>query len=256
LNIDASLVDRAIGPRTRAILPVHLYGRPAPMRALRSLAQGRGLRLIEDCAQSTGAESDAGRTGSVGDAGCFSFYPTKNLGAYGDGGMVVSSDTELVRRARLLRTYGWQERDLSVEPGYNSRLDELQAAILSVKLTHLDAWNRRRVEIAARYDAGFRETVGVVPPAVETGHVWHLYVVRVAERDRVRRSLAERGIGTGVHYPVPLHRQPAYQAFGEGRRFPHTEAASAEILSLPMYPQLLDSEVDRVVGAVKAAVDG
>jgi dTDP-4-amino-4,6-dideoxygalactose transaminase len=254
LNLDVAAVEAALNPRTRAVLPVHLYGRPAPMTRLRSLCQERGLRLIEDCAQAVGATSDAGRAGSVGDLGCFSFYPTKNLGAYGDGGMVVSSDPELINQLRLLRTYGWEPRDFSLTLGFNSRLDELQAALLAVKLEHLETWNRRRSELAARYGAGLEHVQGVSAPPPDPGHVWHLYVVRVANRERVRECLTELGVSTGIHYPIPLHRQPAFAEFGEGRSFPNAEAACVEILSLPMYPQLRDEEVDRVVAAMAAAV--
>ena len=254
LNVDPRAVEAAVGPRTRAIVPVHLYGRPADMRALAELARAHELLLIEDCAQAVGAQVGGRRAGSVGDVGCFSFYPTKNLGAYGDGGIVVSTNADVVEKARLLRTYGWTDRDYSVTLGFNSRLDELQAAILATKLRHLDAWNRRRAQIATRYEAGFKHLEGVRPPRLEPGHVWHLYVVRVAARDAVRRRLAELGVATGVHYPVPLHRQPAFEQFGAGRDFSGTEAACSEILSLPMFPQLLDAEVDRVIEAMRTAV--
>jgi len=254
LNLDLACVEAAITPRTKAVLPVHLYGRPVPLEGLRRLCQDRGLRLIEDCAQAIGATTDAGRAGSVGDAGCFSFYPTKNLGAYGDGGMVVSSDPAMLERLRLLRTYGWERRDFSVTLGFNSRLDELQAALLAVKLRHVDEWNRRRSDLAARYGAGLAAASGVTLPPSDPGHVWHLYVVRVKHREHVRTALTEAGIGTGVHYPVPLHRQPAYAAYGNSRSFPNAEAACDEILSLPMFPQLADEEVDRVVAALRAAV--
>ena len=253
LNLDLSAVEAAITPRTTAVMPVHLYGRPVPLLGLRELCRERGLKLIEDCAQAIGATTDAGRAGSAGDAGCFSFYPTKNLGAYGDGGMVVSSNPQIVERLRLLRTYGWQPRDYSLTLGFNSRLDEIQAALLGVKLRHVDAWNRRRSELAARYDAGLRDAPGLTAPPLEPGHVWHLYVVRVKEREKVRESLAAADVPTGIHYPVPLHRQPTFSAFGGGRSFASADAACAEILSLPMYPQLRDDEVDQVVEALKTA---
>ena len=254
MNIDPRAVEAAIGPRTRAILPVHLYGRLADMPALRELARAHDLLLIEDCAQAVGAMVGGRRAGSFGDVGCFSFYPTKNLGAFGDGGIVVSSNPDFLERARLLRTYGWTDRDYSVTLGFNSRLDELQAAILATKLRHLDAWNRRRAHVAARYDAGFKRIEGVKSPRLEPGHAWHLYVIRVAARDEVRRRLAELGVATGVHYPVPLDRQPAFQEFGGGRHFPNTEVACSEIVSVPMFPQLLDFEVDRVIEALRAVV--
>jgi dTDP-4-amino-4,6-dideoxygalactose transaminase len=226
------------------------------MARLRSLCEERGLKLIEDCAQAAGATSDAGRAGSVGDLGCFSFYPTKNLGAYGDGGMVVSSDPELINQLRLLRTYGWEPRDFSLTLGFNSRLDELQAALLAVKLEHLEAWNRRRAELAARYGAGLAQVDGVSAPLPDPGHVWHLYVIRVAHRERIRECLTKLGVSTGIHYPIPLHMQPAFAEFGEGKPFPNAEAACLEILSLPMYPQLRDDEVDRAIEAVRTAVAG
>jgi dTDP-4-amino-4,6-dideoxygalactose transaminase len=254
LNLDPAAVEAAMTGRTRAIVPVHLYGRPAPLARLREVCRGHGLKLIEDCAQAAGATSNPGRVGSHGDLGCFSFYPTKNLGAFGDGGMVVSSDPELIERLRLLRTYGWKPRDFSLTLGFNSRLDELQAALLAVKLRHLDAWNRRRSELAARYGKGLQHIEGVAAPTPEPGHVWHLYVVRVTKRERVRECLTKLGVSTGIHYPVPIHRQPAFAKFGEGRSFPNAEAACEEILSLPMFPQLRDDEVDRVVEAVATSV--
>lgn len=251
LNIDPAMVEVAIGPRTRAVLPVHLYGRPASMAALRQLAKDRDLLLIEDCAQAVGATSDAGPVGTVGDLGCFSFYPTKNLGAYGDGGMVIASDTGLIERLRLLRSYGWQRRDYSVTLGFNSRLDEMQATFLSVKLRHLNRWNARRSEIAARYEAGLSGVEGVKLPPPEHGHVWHLYVVQVPNRDALRTELAAHGVGTGVHYPHPIHAQPAFAQYGAGREFRVAEAACEEIMSLPMHAYLRDDEIDRVIELVR-----
>jgi dTDP-4-amino-4,6-dideoxygalactose transaminase len=254
LNIDPALVEAAMGPRTRAIVPVHLYGRPAAIGALLEIARRNQLHVVEDCAQAIGATAESGRVGSLGALGCFSFYPTKNLGAYGDGGIVVTSDAELTFRLRLLRTYGWEKRDYSVTIGYNSRLDELQAAFLAVKLKYVDRWNERRSAIAARYTAALSRVDGVTTPGACTGHVWHLYVVKVANRDEIRARLADRGVPAGVHYAVPLHRQPAFAEFGEGRKFPHAEKACQEILSLPIYPQLRDDEVDRVAETMSAAL--
>jgi dTDP-4-amino-4,6-dideoxygalactose transaminase len=254
LNIDPKMVGDAITPRTRAIVPVHLYGRPADLGALRPLADGRAIFLVEDCAQSVGAKVGGNRTGSIGELGCFSFYPTKNLGAYGDGGMVTSSNPALLEQVRTLRTYGWRERDYSSTLGYNSRLDEIQAAVLKVKLRHVDAWNERRAHIAGLYSAGLAGIRGVSVPESADGHVWHLFVVRVANRTAVRQRLARNGIATGIHYPYPAHLQPAFAEFGRGQAFPHAEAACDEILSLPLFPQLTDDEVARVVETMREAV--
>lgn len=240
----------AVTPRTKAIVPVHLYGQTAAMEEILDLAYSKNLRVIEDCAQAHGATYAGKRAGSMGDLGCFSFYPTKNLGALGDGGAVVGTDPELLAKVRLLREYGWTPADRYVSQieGVNSRLDELQAAFLRVKLARLDAWNARRQAIAARYATGLGTAVRVptVGPARE--HVYHLYVVRTPHRDRLRAALQARGIGTGIHYPVPVHRQPAYQHMPVS--LPVTEAAAAEILSLPMHPFLTDADVDAVIAAV------
>ncbi len=216
--------------------------------------RARDVAVIEDCAQSHGARYGGRRTGSVGLAGCFSFYPSKNLGALGDGGMVVTSDPGLRDRLRMLRQYGWLERDRSELVGFNSRLDELQAALLRAKLPRLDGWNERRSAIARRYDEAFAGLSEVWTSGPDPGHAWHLYVVRVRDRDGVRRRLAEAGIGTGVHYPVPVHLQPAIRPLVDRRRFPSAEAACAEVLSLPIFPHLTDDEVARVASAVSAAV--
>jgi dTDP-4-amino-4,6-dideoxygalactose transaminase len=245
-NLDARLVEQRISPRTGAILPVHLYGRPADMGALVGLAQAHGLPVIEDACQAHGALIGKKRSGTVGRAGCFSFYPSKNLGAYGDGGMVISDDPALAERVRLLRQYGWRERDRSEIVGFNSRLDELQAAVLRLKLERLDAWNSRRRAIAQRYRTLLGDNAKVTLPADAAGHAFHLYVVRVRARDRVRARLRDEGIATGVHYPLPIHQQPALRDRFAGQRFPEGERACQEILSLPIFPQLSDAEVDRV----------
>ncbi|MBI2885882.1 MAG: DegT/DnrJ/EryC1/StrS family aminotransferase [Chloroflexi bacterium] len=247
-------VEARITARTRAILPVHLYGQAADLAPLLELAKARGLRVIEDACQAHGAEYRGRKAGAWGDIGCFSFYPTKNLGAYGDGGMAVIGDPELARRLRLLRTYGWAERDRSVLRGVNSRLDELQAAVLRAKLPHLDAWNARRRSLAAHYTALLEGIPNLqLPQELPSGkHVYHLYVVRTPERDGLRRHLADRGIGALAHYPTPVHLQQPYQDLGfPPGSLPESEAAAREVLSLPLYPQLPESAVGAVAAAVR-----
>jgi len=240
--------------RPAAVLPVHLYGQPADLSAISDIARRHGLRLIEDCAQSHGAQWRGRQTGSVGDIACFSFYPTKNLGALGDGGMVVTSDLSLATAAREIREYGWRERYISARVGINSRLDPIQAAILGVKIERLLADNSRRQAIADRYDAGLSGLPLVLPVRrPETTHVFHQYVVRLDERDRLRDWLRAAGIGSGIHYPAPVHCQPAYTGrlttgpLGLGV----TERAAPQILSLPMYPQLSDEAVERVIAEIR-----
>jgi dTDP-4-amino-4,6-dideoxygalactose transaminase len=243
------------GQRIAAVMPVHLYGQAADLAAIGALARRHGVRLIEDCAQCVGARFEGAPLGSFGDVACFSFYPTKNLGAFGDGGMVTTKDETIAGNLKAIREYGWGgRRYVSERTGMNTRLDELQAAILRVKLTRLAADNARRDQLAARYDAGF---VGlpVTPPRRDprATHIFHQYVLRSARRDALRAALQEAGIGTNIHYPVPVHLQPAYE--GRVRLGPsglgETERAAREILSLPMYPQLDDVAVDRVIDAVR-----
>ena len=260
-TLDPQALEDAITPATKAVLPVHLYGHPADLHAISQVTRRRGLWLIEDCAQAHGATLDGQPLGSFGDLACFSFYPTKNLGALGDGGAVTGQDADLLDRVRLLREYGWTPtaRYVSQVEGVNSRLDELQAAILRVRLRHLDAQNEVRRRLAALYDKLLPSAV--VRPVELPGckHVYHLYVVRVpasvAERDHVRRELEAAGIGTGIHYPVPVHRQPAYSG-GQVRadRLPATEQAAEEILSLPMYPALTDAQVEEVTAGLAGAL--
>lgn len=252
LNLDLRLVEPRLSPQTGAILPVHLYGRPVEMRQLAELAEGRAVSIIEDACQAHGATVGEKKIGTIGRAGCFSFYPSKNLGAYGDGGIVISDDAGLAERVRLLRQYGWRERDRSEILGFNSRLDELQAAVLRVKLGWLDAWNARRRAIAQRYRALLKNTEHVTLPPDGPGDVFHLFVIRVRDRDRVRARLRDEGIATGVHYPLPIHQQPALRDRFEGQRFPEADRACQEILSLPIFPQLSDLEVDRVAEALGA----
>ena len=241
--------------RPAAVLPVHIYGQPAELSELAEIARVHDLRLIEDCAQSHGALYCGEATGSFGDVACFSFYPTKNLGALGDGGMVVTSDPTLAVALREIREYGWRDRYVSARIGINSRLDAIQAAILGVKLRTLTADNARRQTIAARYDAGLAGLPLALPVRRPNAtHVFHQYVIRLAERDALRNRLRASGVGTGIHYPVPVHRQPAYSGrltcgpSGLGV----TERAASQILSLPIYPQLMDEAVDRVIAEIRA----
>jgi len=245
----------ARGP-IKAVIAVHLYGHPADVPAILAIAKRFDLRLIEDCAQCHGAKLNGSYAGSMGDAATFSFYPTKNLGAVGDGGIVVG-DLECVRRARVLREYGWERRYISDVAGINSRLDELQAAILRVRLPYLDAGNRRRAAIAAAYDLGLANS-GLALPTQRPGatHVYHQYVVRHPDRDRFRARLKDKGIGTNIHYPVPVHCQPAYAGRFESdpNGLGTTKAMAAQILSLPMYPELSDAMVATIVDNVCSLV--
>ena len=236
----------------KAVIAVHLYGQSAHIEAIHNIARENGLRLIEDCAQSHGARRLGKTTGNWGDMAAFSFYPTKNLGALGDGGAVVCNDEELAARARLVREYGWRERYVSAIAGMNSRLDELQAAILRVKLRHLSAGNARRAQIAALYSQILADCE-LELPFVHDGNevVWHQYVIRVSSgRDQLQAFLKEQNIGTLVHYPVPVHLQPAYQTWAT-RALPETERAAREVLSLPIYPELSEQEVETVAQNLK-----
>jgi hypothetical protein len=245
-----------LGP-VKAAIVVHLYGHPADLPAILQIADRFDVRVIEDCAQSHGAKLHERFVGSMGDAATFSFYPTKNLGAIGDGGMVVANDLERIKRVRMLREYGWERRYVSDLPGVNSRLDEIQAAILRVRLPYLDAGNRRRAAIAAAYNSGLAGT-GLVLPIKCAGatHVYHQYVVRHPDRDRLQARLKERGIGTNIHYPVPVHRQPAYaeRCDIDPGGLDKTDAVASQILSLPMYPELGDAMVATIVDTVRSLV--
>ncbi|MGB8225278.1 MAG: DegT/DnrJ/EryC1/StrS family aminotransferase, partial [Sedimentisphaerales bacterium] len=235
-TIDPSKIKAAITPRTKAIIPVHLYGQPADLDPILKIARQHNLRVIEDCAQAHGAIYKNKRAGSFGDIACFSFYPTKNLGALGDGGMVVTNDSKLAERVEMLRQYGWKERYVSQFAGINSRLDELQAAILRVKLKHLDEDNSKRIHLADIYNRQLSDTDLILPRQREnSSHIYHLYVIRSSRRDKLLSYLKEKGIGAAVHYPVPVHLQPAYN---HGQNLEWTEHITKEILSLPMYPEL------------------
>jgi dTDP-4-amino-4,6-dideoxygalactose transaminase len=253
-NLDPGRVAAAIGPRTKALLPTHLYGQPADLDPLLALARSHGLKLIEDAAQAHGARYKGRRLGAHGDIVAWSFYPTKNLGAMGDGGAVTTNDPGLAETVRMLGHYGFSERHEAARRGVNSRLDPLQAAILAAKLPRLDAWNGRRRDVAAAYADALAGTALRLPRAPDWAEpVWHHYVVRTPRRDALRAWLAERGIETDVHYPVPPHLQPAYAEVGRGRgAFPIAERLAGEVLSLPMGPHLAADAVRAVVEAVRA----
>lgn len=259
-TLDAAELERVLASppgRIAAIIPVHLYGQPADLDAILPLARRHGVRVIEDGAQCHGARLGGRRAGSFGDIAAFSLYPTKNLGALGDGGIVVTDDDDLAERLRALREYGWRTRYVSDLAGMNSRLDELQAAILRVKLARLDADNARRAAIAALYDEGLAGLPLVLPArAAGASHVFHQYVVRSRRRDALREALKAHGIGTNIHYPVPVHLQPAYKgriALGPSGLV-ESERAAREVLSLPMFPQLDDAQVARIVAALRQTV--
>lgn len=251
--IDVSQIESVITSRTRAIIPVHLYGQPAEMDAILDIAARHGLVVIEDAAQAHGARYRGRRCGSLGRVAAFSFYPGKNLGAYGDGGAITTDDLALADRIATLRNYGSHVKYRHEELGENSRLDTIQAAVLNAKLPNLDQWNRTRRQIAARY-AELLSGVGdleLPPVRPEVEHVWHLYVVRSQRRDALLKYLQAQGIGAMIHYPVPIHRQPAYRQLGwrEGQ-FPVAERLAREVLSLPIYPEMTESQIHTVTQAV------
>ena len=251
-TLDPNQIEAALTQRTKVIIPVHLYGHPADMESIMNLAQHRGLRVIEDCAQSHGAVYKGRMTGAWGHLAAFSFYPTKNLGALGDGGMVVTSDVELAERVRLLREYGWRQRYISDFTGLNSRLDELQAAVLRVKLHYLNEDNRKRQALAKIYNEVLSATsLTLVKCIPDVSHVYHQYVVRSEHRDSLKEFLEERQIGTLIHYPVPIHRQPAYQdRLRCADSMVNTETVAREILSLPMYPELASEQIRQVAETI------
>lgn len=251
--IDPKEIRRKISPRTKAIIPVHLFGQAAPMHEIQELAAQHNLHIIEDCAQAIGATCGGRPVGSIGTLGCFSFYPTKNLGADGDGGMVVTNDEALARKLKMLRGHGIERRYYHDLHGYNSRLDELQAAILRVKLPHLKGWNDRRAAIAQRYMAALKD-LPLELPVVAGGnnHIYHVFAVLTDSRDALQQRLADRGVPTIIYYPLPLHLQKLYADlnFQKGE-YPVAEALSARILPLPMYPELTDEQVDYVAGVIR-----
>jgi dTDP-4-amino-4,6-dideoxygalactose transaminase len=250
--IDVGAARRAIGSRTRAIMAVHLYGHPAEMDQVRQLAQEYGVKVVEDACQAHGARYRGRRAGSLGDFAAFSFYPAKNLGAYGDAGILTTNDEAIAESVRVMRNYGQRRKYDHATLAWNRRLDTIQAAVLRVKLRHLDGWNQARRKHAGLYSrllGGTGLTLPVTRPGVE--HVFHQYVLQVPDRDRLMSELARRGIGTGVHYPVPIHLQEAYSAEGPGPgSFPVTEAAAQHLVSLPMFPELRPDQVERVAEEV------
>ena len=255
-NIDPGLIEAAITERTKAVMVVHLYGQPADMDAVFDVATRHGVPVIEDACQSHGALYKGRRTGSMGAFGAFSFYPSKNLGAYGDAGALTTNDTDLADRVRMMRNYGQRAKYEHVYLAWNRRLDTMQAAVLRVKLPHLDAWNESRRRAALLYGellAGC--AVGLPHSSPDIEHVHHLYVIQVDDRDRLQADLAGRGIGSGIHYPLPIHLQDAYRGAGFGlNSFPVSEAAAKRVLSLPMYPEMTEKDVQRVAAAVRELV--
>ena len=252
-TLDPAKLEKMISRKTKAIIPVHLYGQPADMSSIMGIAEKYGLRVIEDCAQAAGAIYRYKHLGSFGDIGCFSFYPTKNLGALGDGGMLVTGNPELASKARLLRQYGWAERYISHLRGWNTRLDELQAAILRVKLHYLDDDNVKRAEIAKRYTDNLHGTALVTPISRSSAsHVYHLYVVRSQLRKGILQFLKSQGIDVLIHYPVPVHLQPAYRYRLRGSEdLSVTENVAHEVMSLPIYPELEGTDVDFIIEKIR-----
>jgi dTDP-4-amino-4,6-dideoxygalactose transaminase len=251
--IDVSAISKAMTSRTRAIIPVHLYGHPVDMDPLRQLAEQHGLVVIEDACQAHGARYKGKRAGSLGHAAAFSFYPGKNLGACGDGGMLVTNDRDVAKRAEMLRNYGQEEKYHHLIRGYNRRLDTLQAAVLRVKLKHLDEWNAARRQHAELYRRRL-DGYGIALPreAEYAKSVWHIYVIRVRQRDVFREHLTSRGISSGIHYPIPIHLQPAYRDLGYKRGdFPVTEEHARALVSLPMYAELTSGQIDFVIAAIR-----
>lgn len=258
-NIDPSCIESAITPRTKAILPVHLFGHPCEMDAIMAVARRHGLKVVEDCAQSLGATYRGRAVGTFGDAGCLSFFPSKNLGCIGDGGMVVTSDPVVFERVEMLRRHGGRVKYHHEELGINSRLDELQAAVLRVKLPHLASWNEDRRRIAVAYDgvlAGLDGVQRARQRGAEATHVYHQYTIALDGRDAVGKVLHSLGIGTAVYYPTPLHLQPVHAGLGYRRGdLPNAEVAAMRVLSLPMYPGLSHQAIERIGRGLRAAIE-
>ncbi|WP_373995963.1 DegT/DnrJ/EryC1/StrS family aminotransferase [Moorella sp. E308F] len=255
-NINPDLIEPAITSRTRAILPVHLYGQAADMDPIMELAKKYNLKVIEDTAQAFGGEYKGRKLGTIGDAGCFSFFPSKTLGAFGDGGLIATNDDEIAEKARMLRVHGAKKKYYNEVIGYNSRLDEIQAAILRVKLPHIDEWNEARRQAAKRYNELLKDVPGIVTPyeAPYARHVYHQYTIRVPDgmRDKMKQFLADQAIGTMVYYPVPVHKLPVYA--GSNYRLPESEKAAGEVLSLPIWPKILDETQARVAKVLEATL--
>ena len=251
-TIDPDLIEDAITPKTKAIIPVHIYGQPCNMDAIMEIANKNNFKVIEDCAQTHGAEYNGKRVGSIGDVGCFSFYPTKNLGAIGDGGALVTNDDQLAGKIKLLREYGWKERYISSKEGWNSRLDELQAAILHVKLKHLDEDNFRRNKHAKIY-FDLLKYLPLESPKTRSNcsHVFHLFVIKTEQRDKLRDYLQKNGVNTTIQFPVPVHKQKYFQKMCSEKSLPVTEQVAKNILSIPMYPELEEKEINKVSNKLK-----
>ena len=253
-NLDPTAVVSKISSKSKAIIPVHLFGQAAPLREIAAIAKTHNLHIIEDCAQAIGAKYFNRPVGSIGALGCFSFYPTKNLGADGDGGMVVTNDEALAKKLRMLRVHGIEKRYFHDLHGYNSRLDEIQAAILRVKLPHLNSWNERRAKIAERYIAGLKGLPLELPVTANGNtHIFHVFAILSNRRDALQKHLADRGVPTIIYYPQPLHLQKVYSDLGfQKGDFPVSEDLSEKILPLPMYPELTDAQVDHVISVIQA----
>jgi dTDP-4-amino-4,6-dideoxygalactose transaminase len=257
MTMDPAALERAITPKTKAVIVVHLYGQMADMERILAIADARKVPVIEDCAQAVGAEHRGRRAGSLGAIGCFSFYPSKNLGAYGEGGAVVTNDDAHAAKMRRLRNQGQQERYLHVEVGHNFRMNSFEGAILAVKLRHLEGWTERRIELARTYDRLLEGIAGVHAPrpCPDGRHVYHLYVVRHPRRDALREALLEAGVETAVHYPLPIHLQPVMERWGYGPgSLPATEEIARNCVSLPFYPEMPDGDPARVAEALRAVL--
>jgi dTDP-4-amino-4,6-dideoxygalactose transaminase len=257
-NINTSLIESKITPKTKAIIPVHLYGQPADMDSVLELGKKYNLKIIEDCAQAHGAIYKGRRVGSLGDAAAFSFYPGKNLGALGDGGAVCSNDVEIIRTVRILSNYGSEKKYLHEIKGFNTRLDEIQAAILRIKLMHLDKWNSERKAIAEKYTQGLQGGE-VITPGICSGTepVWHVYVIRHEHRDELKKYLDKNGITTIIHYPIPIHKQPAYSEIENlYKKYALTEKLAGTILSLPLYPGMSEFEIETIIKSIQSFNSG
>ena len=257
-NIDVAAVEAAITPATRAILPVHLFGQPADMSALQAVANKQGLVIIEDCAQSFGADIDGQQTGSLSTAGCFSFFPSKNLGCFGDGGLISTQSAEIAEHLRVLRNHGSWKRYHHSELGFNSRLDELQAIVLRAKLKHIDEYNQQRRRVAHRYSATLSQLPGITPPH-EDGlgkHVYHQYTLLTEQRDEIMQALQAKDIGCAVYYPIPLHKQEVFATDCADVQLPITDQVVSQCMSLPIYPELKDEQIDMILDVIKGVVLG
>ncbi len=256
MNLDLAKIEAAITPRTKAIIPVHLFGRPVDLDGLMAIAKQHGLKVVEDCAQSFGATWKGTPTGITGEIGCFSFFPTKNLGAYGDAGLMTTNDDTLADSMRMLRVHGSRKRYYNECVGYNSRLDEMQAAILRVKLPHIDTWNNARREVARRYNELFKGHARIVTPEVVDGHVFHQYTLRVldTDRDALQAKLQAQGIGAMIYYPVPCHKLKLYEESHKDVVLPVTDQLAKEVISLPIWPEITPEQQARVAKALIEAL--